>query len=96
MPRHPLLPHPGRAQKPYRVFNIGNQNPVALGDFIAAIESAVGKPAIQEMLPMQPGDVQATYADVSALEAWTGFKPATSINDGVGRFVAWYRDYFKV
>ena len=92
----PLLPHPGRAQKPYRVFNIGNQNPVALGDFIAAIESAVGKSAIKEMLPMQPGDVQATYADVSALAEWTGVQPKTSIQAGIDRFVAWYKAYYRV
>ena len=91
-----LLPHPGRAQKPYRVFNIGNQNPVALGDFIAAIESAVGKSAIKEMLPMQPGDVQATYADVSALAEWTGVQPKTSIQAGIDRFVAWYKAYYRV
>ena len=92
----PLLPHPGRAQKPYRVFNIGNQNPVALGDFIAAIEAAVGKSAIKEMLPMQPGDVQATYADVSALAEWTGVQPKTSIQAGIDRFVAWYKAYYRV
>ena len=92
----PLLPHPGRAQKPFRVFNIGNQDPVALGDFIAAIEAAVGKSAIKEMLPMQPGDVQATYADVSALAEWTGVQPKTSIQAGIDRFVAWYKAYYRV
>ncbi|ACB35339.1 NAD-dependent epimerase/dehydratase [Leptothrix cholodnii SP-6] len=92
----PLLPHPGRAQKPFRVFNIGNQDPVALGDFIAAIEAAVGKSAIKEMLPMQPGDVQATYADVSALAEWTGVQPKTSIRTGIDRFVAWYKAYYRV
>ena len=81
---------------PYKVFNIGNHDPVPLMDFIAAIERHTGKSANKVLMDIQPGDVPATYADVSALEAWTGFKPATSINDGVGRFVAWYRDYFKV
>jgi UDP-glucuronate 4-epimerase len=80
---------------PYKVFNIGNHDPVPLMDFIAAIERHTGKSANKVLMDIQPGDVPATYADVSALEAWTGFKPATSINDGVGRFVAWYRDYFK-
>jgi UDP-glucuronate 4-epimerase len=92
----PMTPHPGRAQKPYRVFNIGNQNPVALGDFIAAIETALGKSAVKEMLPMQPGDVQATYADVSALAEWTGVQPQTSIQAGIDRFVAWYKDYYRI
>ena len=81
---------------PYRVFNIGNNQPVQLMDFIAAIERHTGKTAQKVLMDIQPGDVPATYADVSALAAWTGFQPATSIDDGVGRFVAWYRDYFKV
>ncbi|OYU79252.1 MAG: hypothetical protein CFE45_28795 [Burkholderiales bacterium PBB5] len=81
---------------PYRVFNIGNNNPVQLMDFINAIERHTGKAAQKVLMDIQPGDVPATYADVSALEQWTGFHPATSIDEGVGRFVAWYRDYFKV
>jgi UDP-glucuronate 4-epimerase len=89
-------PHPGRGQAPFRVFNIGNQNPVALGDFIAAIEAAVGQPAVKEMLPMQPGDVPATYADVSALAEWTGVQPRTSIQTGIERFVAWYKGYYAI
>ncbi len=92
----PMAPHPGRALVPFRVFNIGNQNPVALGDFIAAIESALGKQAVKQMLPMQPGDVPATYADVSALAAWTGVQPKTSVQAGIDRFVAWYKDYYRV
>jgi UDP-glucuronate 4-epimerase len=76
---------------PYKVFNIGNHDPVPLMDFIAAIERHTGKVANKVLMDIQPGDVPATYADVAALEAWTGFKPATSIDDGVGRFVAWYR-----
>ena len=79
---------------PYRVFNIGNNNPVQLMDFIAAIERHTGKSAEKVLMNIQPGDVPATYADVSALEAWTGFHPATSIDEGVGRFVRWYRRYF--
>ena len=81
---------------PYRVFNIGNHQPVPLMDFIAAIERHTGKAAAMVLMDIQPGDVPATFADVSALEAWTGFRPATLIDEGVGRFVAWYRNYFGV
>ena len=62
--------------------------------YIQAIENAIGVTAIKQFLPMQPGDVPATAADTSALEAWTGFKPNTSVNDGVARFVSWYRSYY--
>ena len=65
-------------------------------DFIEAIEDALGMQAQKNMMPLQDGDVPATYADVSALAEWTGFSPATPVREGVGRFVAWYRDYFKV
>ncbi|MDT7837641.1 NAD-dependent epimerase [Aquabacterium sp. OR-4] len=81
---------------PYRVFNIGNNNPVQLVDFIAAIERHTGKTAIKELRDIQPGDVPATFADVSELARWTGFHPGTSIDEGVGRFVRWYREYYKV
>ena len=89
-------PDPARSNAPYRVFNIGNSDPVKLMDFIEAIEQAVGKVANKNFMPLQDGDVPATFADVSELTAWTGFKPATPIVDGVGRFVRWYRDYFKL
>ncbi|MFZ2990835.1 NAD-dependent epimerase [Ideonella sp.] len=89
-----MAPHPGRSAAPYRVFNIGNQNPVMLGDFIATIESALGRAAVKEYLPMQPGDVQGTHADVSALTAWTGVQPSTSLSSGIQRFVEWYRRYY--
>ncbi|HSI50561.1 MAG TPA: NAD-dependent epimerase [Ideonella sp.] len=89
-----LKPHPGRSRAPYRVFNIGNQDPVQLGEFIATIEAALGRDAIKQMLPMQPGDVVATYADVSALKAWTGVSPKTSLREGIGKFAAWYRGYY--
>jgi UDP-glucuronate 4-epimerase len=89
-------PHPGHSRAPYRVFNIGNQGPVLLMDFISAIEDALGITAEKNLLPMQPGDVPATYADVSELTAWTGFAPAMPIGEGVSRFVRWYRDYYKV
>ena len=87
---------PASSWAPYRVFNIGNHQPVPLMDFIAAIERHTGKTAHKVLMDIQPGDVPATYADVSALADWTGFQPATPIDEGVGRFVAWYRGYFKV
>ena len=89
-------PDPARSNAPYRIFNIGNNSPVLLMDFITAIERSLGRSATKNFMPLQDGDVPATCADVSELEAWTGFKPGTSIEDGVGRFVAWYRGYFKV
>ena len=90
-----LAPHPGRSRAPYRVFNIGNQDPVQLGVFVETIEKALGVPAVKQYKPMQPGDVVATYADVSALREWTGVSPRTPLADGIGRFVAWYRAYFE-
>jgi UDP-glucuronate 4-epimerase len=89
-------PDPARSNGPYRIFNIGNQGPVALLDYVAAIEKAVGRKAERVLMPMQPGDVPATYADVSALTAYTGFKPGTPVEEGVARFVAWYREYYGV
>ncbi|MEC5385581.1 NAD-dependent epimerase [Uliginosibacterium sp. H3] len=89
-------PNPATSRAPFRVFNIGNQDPVPLMDFIDAIESATGKIAEKDFQPMQPGDVPVTSADVSALTAWTGFEPGTPLRSGVQRFVAWYRDYFRV
>ena len=87
---------PARSNVPFRVFNIGNHDPVPLMDFISAIEGAVGREAVKNFLPLQSGDVPATSADVQELEAWTGFRPATSVPEGVRRFVAWYRAYFRV
>ena len=81
---------------PWRVVNIGNADPVQLTDFIAAIEAATGKTAIRNLMPMQPGDVPATWADTSLLQSLTGFQPATDIRAGVGEFVAWYRDYYQL
>jgi len=89
-------PDPATSNVPFRVFNIGNHQPVPLMEFIGAIERALGRTAEKNLLPMQDGDVPATYADVQALNDWVGFQPATSIDEGIGRFVAWYRDYFKV
>jgi UDP-glucuronate 4-epimerase len=89
-------PDPGTSNAPYRVFNIGNNSPVQLLDYIGCIESALGRKAEMNLLPLQDGDVPATYADVDALDEWVGFKPATEIATGVGRFVDWYRGYYKV
>ena len=89
------VPDPAGSWAPYRIFNIGNSQPVELMDFIAAFEESLGMTAQKNFLPMQPGDVPSTSADVSALTALTGFAPATSVREGIGRFVAWYRDYYK-
>ena len=90
------LPDPGRSNVPYRVFNIGNNDPVELMAFVAAIEDTLGMKAQKNFMPLQDGDVPSTYADTDELNAWTGFAPATSVKDGVARFVAWYRDYYRV
>ena len=89
-------PAPGSSPAPYRLFNIGNNQPVALLDFIAAIEEALGRKAHKLLLPMQPGDVPATYADITALEDYVGYRPATPISTGIQRFVDWYRSYHKL
>ena len=89
-------PDPATSSAPYRIYNIGNHRPVALLDYIALIEKEVGRKAILELVPAQPGDVQETYADIEALSKATGFEPATPIEEGVKRFVAWYRDYYRV
>ena len=79
---------------PYRVVNIGNGAPVPLLDFIAAIEAAAGRPAERQMLPMQPGDVPATWADTTLLQALSGYAPQTDVRDGVAAYVDWFRDYY--
>ena len=79
----------------YKVYNIGNNNPVKLMDFIETLEKALGKTAEKEYLPMQPGDVYQTYADVSELERDFDFRPCTSIEKGLGKFAEWYRDYYS-
>jgi UDP-glucuronate 4-epimerase len=89
-------PDPARSAAPYRVFNIGNSDPVKLMDFIEAIEAALGKTARKNFMPLQSGDVPATFADVSELGQWADFRPATPVAEGVNRFVRWYRSYFKV
>jgi len=88
-------PDPALSNVPYRVFNIGNNSPVKLMEFIDAIEQAVGHPAEKRFLPLQAGDVPATFADVSELMEWTGFRPATPVAAGVKNFVRWYREYFR-
>jgi UDP-glucuronate 4-epimerase len=87
---------PGTSSAPYKIYNIGNNEPIELSRFIAAIESALGVKAKQNLLPMQPGDVPATYADIDDLSRDVGFRPETTIEDGVSRFVEWYRSYFAV
>lgn len=88
-------PDPGTSNAPYRLYNIGNNNPVELMHLIETLEKALGRTAEKNLLPIQPGDVPATYADVDDLTRDVGFKPSTSIEEGVGRFVAWYRGYFR-
>jgi UDP-glucuronate 4-epimerase len=89
-------PDPARSKAPYRVYNIGNNKPVQLMRYIEVLERSLGKKAQIEMLPMQPGDVPATMADVSALESDIGYRPKTTVEEGVPRFVEWYRGYYKV
>ncbi|HOR72957.1 MAG TPA: NAD-dependent epimerase [Verrucomicrobiota bacterium] len=89
-------PDPGTSAAPYRLYNIGNNNPVELLRLIELLEQALGRAAQKRMLPMQPGDVPATYADVDDLMRDVGFRPATSIEEGVRRFVAWYRSFYAM
>ena len=89
-------PDPATSKAPYRVFNIGNNDPVELLHVIEVLEAKLGRKAEKNFLPIQPGDVPATAADVDTLGAWVGFRPRTPIDVGVGRFVDWYRDYFGV
>ncbi|MFM1896886.1 MAG: hypothetical protein RLZZ385_1960 [Pseudomonadota bacterium] len=89
-------PDPATSAAPYRLYNIGSNNPVELLRFIEILEECLGRKAVRNLLPMQPGDVPATYADVDALMQDVGYRPATPIEDGIARFVAWYRDYYRV
>jgi UDP-glucuronate 4-epimerase len=91
---NPQQPDPATSKAPYKVYNIGNQNPVQLMDFIEAIEQALGRTTHKEMLPIQPGDVAATYADVHDLVEDLGYKPATPVRTGIERFIEWYRNYY--
>jgi UDP-glucuronate 4-epimerase len=89
-------PDPATSRAPYRLYNIGNNAPVELMHFIGCIEKALGKSAQKNFLPLQAGDVPKTFADIDTLSEDVGFRPKTSIEDGVGRFVEWYRAYYKV
>ena len=89
-------PDPSTSNAPWRIYNIGNNQPIELMDYIAALEKALGKKAEKEFLPLQAGDVPATYADVDDLVEQFHYKPSTSVEDGITSFVSWYRDYFKV
>jgi UDP-glucuronate 4-epimerase len=89
-------PDPGTSSAPYRLYNIGNHSPVALMDFIGHIETELGRKARKNFLPLQPGDVPSTYADIATLKADLGFEPRMPIEEGIRRFVAWYRDFYKI
>ncbi|SEM94414.1 UDP-glucuronate 4-epimerase [Luteibacter sp. UNCMF331Sha3.1] len=90
----PVSPNPGTSAAPYRVYNIGNDEPVQLLDFIATLEKHLGRSAEKNLLPMQPGDVPDTWADVSALRRDVDYAPSTSIDEGLRKFAAWYRDFY--
>ena len=89
-------PDPSCSKAPYKIYNIGNSNPVELMDFIEAIEQALGKQAKKNMMPLQPGDVPATWADVSDLVEDLDYQPATTVQEGVERFIAWYKEYYNI
>ncbi|MEL6495630.1 MAG: NAD-dependent epimerase [Cyanobacteria bacterium J06623_7] len=90
-----LIPHRAQSRPPYKIYNLGNNNPVELQEFIAIIERLMGKTAVKNFLPMQPGDVVATYADVEELLEDIGFKPTTPIETGLAKFVDWYQSYYQ-
>lgn len=92
----PRAPNPATSDAPYRVYNIGNNAPVQLLDYIEVLEQALGRKAQRRLLPLQPGDVPDTFADVSALQRDVGYAPSTPIQTGIARFVQWYRAYYKV
>ncbi|HEY9012196.1 MAG TPA: NAD-dependent epimerase [Devosia sp.] len=89
-------PDPATSNAPFRIFNIGNNDPTELTAYVEAIEEALGIKAIRELLPLQPGDVPNTFADVTTLEAATGYRPRTPVREGVRRFVEWYREFYRV
>ena len=93
---NPQNPDPSSSSAPYKVYNIGNNAPVKLMDFIEALEEKIGKKAKKNLLPIQPGDVPSTYADVTDLIEDLGYKPQTSIKEGISNFVDWYREFFRV
>jgi UDP-glucuronate 4-epimerase len=89
-------PDPASSHAPWKLYNIGNSQPVELLTYVELIEQALGRTTTKELLPLQPGDVEHTYADVSALKADIGYQPSVSVQDGIQRFVKWYRDYYAV
>ncbi len=91
-----LNPEPSASTAPYKVYNIGNNAPVKLMDFVGAIENELGKTAIKEMMPIQPGDVPATFADVADLVTQLDYKPNTAITDGIHQFISWYKSYYNI
>jgi UDP-glucuronate 4-epimerase len=93
---HGDTPDPGSSYVHYKIYNIGNNSPVELMDFITALENIVGMKAKKELLEMQPGDVAATYADIDDLSRDVGFRPDTPIEIGIERFVSWYREYYRI
>jgi UDP-glucuronate 4-epimerase len=88
-------PNPNSSMAPFRLYNVGNAHPVELLEVIALLEEALSKKAVRNLLPLQPGDVPATFADTADLELATGFKPRTPIRDGIGKFIEWYRSFYK-
>ena len=91
----PVKPDPATSRAPFKVYNIGNNNPVALMDYIEALENALGKKAEKVFLPLQPGDVPETYADVNDLVDQFNYKPSTTVEEGISQFVNWYGEYYK-
>ncbi len=89
-------PDPSKSWAPFKVFNIGNSNPIHLMDYVSALENALNIKALIQNMPMQPGDVEATYADTSKLERYIGFKPKTDIHFGIKKFVEWYKDFYDI
>jgi UDP-glucuronate 4-epimerase len=92
----PMAPSPATSSAPFRVYNIGNHQPVQLLDYIETLEQCLGRKAEKILLPLQPGDVPDTCADVSALMRDTGYQPATPVSTGIARFVEWYRAFYRV
>ena len=91
-----IVADPSSSSAPYQVYNIGNQHPTKLLDYITCIEDTIGRKALKEFLPMQPGDVYQTFADSSALAEITGFKPSTSLKDGIEKTVKWFKDFYNI
>ena len=89
-------PSPAISSSPYKIFNIGNNNPITLMEYVSAIELATGKPAIKEFLPMQAGDIYKTFSNTKKLKDWIDFVPKTTVKEGVSYFVNWYRDYYNI